>query len=59
MERNDVDRLSVAQLRKCIAANGLSYVDCIEKGDLRERAWEAIQQANAPAASSSDVPDLP
>ncbi len=54
MERKDLDGLSVAQLRECIATNGLSHADCLEKGDLRERAWEAIQQANAPA-SSSDV----
>eukprot|EP01043_Picozoa_sp_COSAG02_P068690 COSAG02_NODE_11497_length_1712_cov_44.106014_1_plen_403_part_01 len=52
MERKDIDGLSVAQLRECIVANGLSHADCLEKDDLRERAWEAMQQANLAVATS-------
>jgi hypothetical protein len=47
MDRTDVDGLSVKQLRECIAAHGMSFADCLEKAELRERAWEAMQHAAA------------
>ena len=43
-DRAEIDAMSVKQLRERITAHGMSYADCVEKSDLRERAWEAIQQ---------------
>ena len=40
-DSDDVDTLSVKDLKGLIAAAGLSYADCVEKSQLRERAREA------------------
>jgi predicted esterase len=38
---DDIDQMSVKQLKTFISAAGLSCADCIEKSDLRERARQA------------------
>eukprot|EP00555_Chaetoceros_dichaeta_P007054 CAMPEP_0198260110 /NCGR_PEP_ID=MMETSP1447-20131203/9156_1 /TAXON_ID=420782 /ORGANISM="Chaetoceros dichaeta, Strain CCMP1751" /LENGTH=159 /DNA_ID=CAMNT_0043947685 /DNA_START=22 /DNA_END=501 /DNA_ORIENTATION=- len=42
----DVDQMTIRELKKVIASAGLSFVDCIEKEDLRIRAREAIGKTN-------------
>ena len=47
MSNADISTLSVRELKKIIAAAGLSHDDCIEKPDLQQRAREA--QGRAPS----------
>lgn len=47
MDEKALDGMSVKQLRECIAANGMSFVDCLEKSDLRARALEAMQHSGS------------
>lgn len=59
MEGADIGGLSLKELKVLISSAGLSFADCIDKGDLRARAREAqaaLQQARAaapPAAARS------
>lgn len=48
----EIDSMSVKELRSFITQAGLSFADCIEKSDLRARAREAAAK-NAKASSSS------
>lgn len=38
----NIDEMSIKELKRLISSAGLSFADCIEKGDLRTRAREAL-----------------
>ena len=38
----DIENMGIKALRELITSAGLSFNDCVEKNDLRERAREAI-----------------
>jgi hypothetical protein len=41
MNKEELSKLSVSELKKRITAKKLSFADCVEKSDLIERAFEA------------------
>jgi len=52
---DDVERLSVRQLKTTIEGSGLTFRDCVTKSDLRKRASEAL--ARVKAADISEILD--
>lgn len=53
----DVDTLSIKALRELITSAGLSYGDCLEKTDLKNRAREALTR-NAEKAKTAVPPSF-
>ncbi len=47
-----INSLSVKELRELISGAGLSFSDCVEKSDLRARAVEALEIAKRNLASN-------
>lgn len=54
---SSVDNLSVKQLRELITSAGLSYVDCVEKPELRARAVEASALLAAKDGAPASTPE--
>jgi len=52
----DVDSLSLKELKALIQESGLSFADCLDKADLRARAREAQERLAATAAPSKPAP---
>jgi predicted nicotinamide N-methyase len=62
LDREQLSGMSVKELRACIAEAGLSFADCLEKSDLRERAWEAMRQSSGgtgPDAAAAEAEPEP
>lgn len=53
----DVETMSIKALKARITAAGLSYADCIEKSQLRERAREAIAIAHGGPVREATGPE--
>lgn len=50
----DIDSLSLKELKELISSAGLSFADCLDKDDLRNRAREAQEAIkNGPRSSAS------
>eukprot|EP01051_Picozoa_sp_SAG22_P012778 SAG22_NODE_1360_length_4622_cov_2.212912_7_plen_324_part_00 len=57
MSDEEIDGMSVKQLKAHITAAGLQFADCVEKADLRLRAREAsLRKAAPPAPSPAPAP---
>jgi hypothetical protein len=41
MDFSQISSLSITELKELISKSGLSFSDCVEKSDLRQRAVEA------------------
>ena len=57
---NDVEAMSIKEMRALITKAGLSHADCFEKSDLRQRAREALAKtASAETQLSESDDDAP
>ena len=57
---NDVDAMSIKEMKALIAKAGLSHADCFEKSELRQRAREALAKtASAETQLSESDDDAP
>ena len=56
---NDVEAMSIKEMKALIAKAGLSHADCFEKSDLRQRAREALAKTASAETqlSESDIED--
>ena len=52
----DVDDMSVKQLKAVIEEQGLSHIDCTEKSELRDRAREAIAKGASNSSAAAAAP---
>ena len=55
---NDVDAMSVKELKALITKAGLSHTDCFEKSELRLRAREALAKTAAAEEEESEVDEI-
>ena len=55
---NDVDAMSVKELKALITKAGLSHADCFEKSDLRQRAREALAKTAAAEEEESEEDEI-
>ena len=51
---NDVEAMSIKEMRALITKAGLSHADCFEKSDLRQRAREALAKTASAETQLSD-----
>ena len=59
---NDVEAMSIKEMRALITKAGLSHADCFEKSDLRQRAREALAKtasAETQLSESDEIEDSP
>ena len=58
---NDVEAMSIKEMKALITKAGLSHADCFEKSDLRQRAREALAKTASAETqlSESDEADAP
>ena len=56
MSNEEIDSMSVKELRALITKAGLSFADCVEKSDLRARAREAAAKGGASVAAIESEP---
>ena len=59
---NDVEAMSIKEMRALITKAGLSHADCFEKSDLRQRAREALAKtasAETQLSESDEIDDAP
>jgi len=58
---NDVEAMSIKEMKALITKAGLSHADCFEKSDLRQRAREALAKTASAETqlSESDEDDAP
>lgn len=57
-EQQDIDAMGIKALRSLISSAGLSYADCFEKADLRQRAREAKVRLASASTHSSPCVDI-
>ena len=56
---NDVEAMSIKEMKALITKAGLSHADCFEKSDLRQRAREALAKtASAPEEESEESDEI-
>ena len=55
---NDVDAMSVKELKALITKAGLSHTDCFEKSELRQRAREALAKTAAAEEEESEEDEI-
>ena len=59
---NDVEAMSIKEMKALITKAGLSHADCFEKSDLRQRAREALAKtasAETQLSESDEIEDAP
>ena len=59
---NDVEAMSIKEMKALITNAGLSHADCFEKSDLRQRAREALAKtasAETQLSESDEIDDAP
>ena len=59
---NDVEAMSIKEMKALITKAGLSHADCFEKSDLRQRAREALAKtasAETQLSESDEIDDAP
>ena len=59
---NDVEAMSIKEMKALITKAGLSHADCFEKSDLRQRAREALAKtasAETQLSESDEIEDSP
>ena len=59
---NDVEAMSIKEMKALITKAGLSHADCFEKSDLRQRAREALAKtasAETQLSESDEIEDEP
>ena len=59
---NDVEAMSIKEMKALITKAGLSHADCFEKSDLRQRAREALAKtasAETQLSDSDEIDDAP
>ena len=59
---NDVEAMSIKEMRALITKAGLTHADCFEKSDLRQRAREALAKtasAETQLSESDEIDDAP
>ena len=54
---NDVDAMSIKEMKALITKAGLSHADCFEKSDLRQRAREALAKTASAETQLSESSD--
>ena len=52
---HDVEKLNITELKQLIIDSGLTFDDCIEKSELRERATQALRTRQGPAVRQQHV----
>ena len=55
---NDVDAMSVKELKALITKAGMSHTDCFEKSELRQRAREALAKTAAAEEEESEEDEI-
>ena len=54
---NDVEAMSIKEMKALITKAGLSHADCFEKSDLRQRAREALAKTASAETQLSESSD--
>ena len=55
---NDVDAMSIKEMKALITKAGLSHADCFEKSDLRQRAREALAKTASAETQLSESDEI-
>ena len=55
---NDVDAMSIKEMKALIAKAGLSHADCFEKSDLKQRAREALAKTASAETQLSESDEI-
>ena len=55
---NDVDAMSIKEMKALITKAGLSHTDCFEKSDLRQRAREALAKTASAETQLSESDEI-
>lgn len=55
---DDIDAMSVKEMKSMLDARGVSYVDCFEKSDLRNKVRETLMSPPVPIIRTLKVGPL-